>query len=362
MRPNPNRIITIKRNDPDNINNTWKSNLQYILTNRSDKAQMIDVSGNLDALNVNDNIDLYIEDSFPQISIDNGKSDEYPLQPIISAGGKAASKWINSKTGAVSWIRNKLGLGENNGLNLTDLIGSGLEAAEGLIQGVTGKGGAQTTTSLTPWVTSVPGWSASDSLKGLEFSLTFKFSMGKYGIWNAKEEVVKPMLNLLAPVLPQYLNHFAVNGPYLTGAALLGKIVGKLANDATQDIVNAVNTVKEWFTSNDDSSDNGAASKNTSTEIATDAENGENILDKMGSWLQNLVTESYRNYTFNMQFGTFMTLTRCLIRDATVYFSSDTDQYGYPTSGTVTLKCYNIIPMALSASSTDNLAARFMLN
>lgn len=361
MRPNPNRIITIKRNGSASTNETWKSNLRYILTNRGDKKLAVGSSENLDALNVNNNIDLYIEDNFPQISIDNGRSDKYPLQAIISATGNAAGNWLNNKTKAISAVASKLGFDKNT--NISDIIGSGVEAAGGFIQGLTGTGGTQTTTSLTPWVTQVPSWSAQDSLKGLEFSLTFKFSMGKYGIWNAKEEVAKPILNLLAPVLPQYLNHFTVNGPYPTGAALLGTIIGNLAGDTINALTDAYSAAKEWFTSSkEDDSDNGAANKNTSTEIATDAEGGEGILDKMGSYLQDLVTRSYENYTFEMQFGTFLSLKRCLIRDATVDFSPDTDQYGYPVSGTITLKCYNIIPIALSAGSEDNLAARFRLN
>ena len=120
---------------------------------------------------------------------------------------------------------------------------------------------------FTPWWTSVPALD-SGAVKRPTFSLSFDFAMGQFGLWDATKEVVKPILNLCAPVLLRELTDFTYKPPFPSAAML------------TKDALDAILT----------------ASK-----------------DETRDGVISTLTGIYDAYTYTVQFGSFATYSRMLL-------------------------------------------------
>lgn len=166
---------------------------------------------------------------------------------------------------------------------------------------------------FNPWWTSVPALD-SGAVKRPTFSLSFDFAMGQFGLWNATEEVVKPILNLCAPVLLRELTDFTYKPPF-PSAAMLTK-------DALDDIL--------------------TKSKNQTQDgiIAT-------------------LTGIYDDYTYTVQFGDFATYSRMLLKSASSSFSNKVDDKGMPISGSVTLGFQALVPYTAGARDSNLINVKY---
>ena len=72
--------------------------------------------------------------------------------------------------------------------------------------------------STQTWWKNLEGWTGSDPVS---IQLTFDFAIGQYGLWNAKKEVVIPMLNLIAMFCPSLIADGSMIGPTATPTGML---------------------------------------------------------------------------------------------------------------------------------------------
>lgn len=158
-----------------------------------------------------------------------------------------------------------------------------------------------------PWFMNAPTWEGISST--LSFQYTFRFAMGQYGLWDAREEVMKPILNLLAPTMVQEIKTFTMLGPYKRTIDVLKN----MANDALDSLVKSI----ALSDTDDNSTDNPFT----------------NLLDK----------------TLDIDFGGSLHLKGVLLKNSDVVFSSEVDENGYPISGSVTLDFATVVPQARKA-------------
>lgn len=166
---------------------------------------------------------------------------------------------------------------------------------------------------FNPWWTSVPALD-SGAVKRPTFSLSFDFAMGQFGLWNATEEVVKPILNLCAPVLLRELTDFTYKPPFPSAAML------------TKDALEAI------LTKSNDQTQDGI--------IAT-------------------LTGIYDDYTYTVQFGDFATYSRMLLKSASSSFSNKVDDKGMPISGSVTLGFQALVPYTAGARDSRLINVKY---
>lgn len=306
---NTDRIVSLMRNSKSSGAESWRTGLSSLINGakKLTKGQyIINDAANFD---VDTNIELLLTDNYPTFKTENKYN--VPIEELLSQGSKnkTVSKYAEIATRVINGI--------------SAVTNAATAGADNVTSG-----------SFAPWTRRIPAWDP-NSAKGFEFSYTFKFAMGQYGLWNAKEEVVKPILNLMAPTIPQHLNAFSISGPYPNEYNLLTNLITqnyKSSEDTEEDTEN-------WF-----------------TKLLS---NAGNALDKLGRTLENLITAAYSSYTYTMKFGRFLTLNGVIIKDSRTTFSSRTDQYGWPVAGSCELDFKSIIPTALTSSSEENLAARF---
>lgn len=310
---NTDRIVSLTRNSKGSGQESWRKGLSSLINGAKKLTEgqyIIKDAANFD---VDTNIELLLTDNYPTFKTEN----EYnlPIEELLSLGSKnkTVSKYAKIATGVINGI--------------SAVTNAATAGADNVTSG-----------SFAPWTRRVPAWEP-NSAKGFEFSYTFKFAMGQYGLWNAKEEVVKPILNLMAPTIPQHLNAFSISGPYPNEYNLLTNLITQNYKSSEDTEASAEEDTENWF-----------------TKLLSNAGNN---LKKLGNTLEALITASYSSYTYTMKFGSFLTLNGVIIKNSRTTFSSRTDQYGWPVAGSCELDFKSIIPTALTSSNKSNLAARF---
>lgn len=305
---------------------TWRSNLYFLLKGAlatgaqdAEKLSLINSSLKSSNLNVKGEVELLMENKAPaleaSVEVKEGFSD------LMTQVENTFSK-LGTFNKALS-----------TGLDIYTRVAS-------LVEGLDNSNTA-TSNTFNPWALKAPTWDDSkiDSVK--EFSYTFKFRMGQYGLWNAKDEVVLPILNLIAPVLPQKLGSTFTSGPFPDVLNLLGKALGSSIS-ALGDYMENNQTLQNF--NNIWSSNNGVISKITST-LSTG-------VDVLGNLLTAIVLSGYKNYSYKLEFGNFCTFSQVIYKKASWSFSQEVDQFGYPIAGDVTITFKSLVPVALSSTST----------
>lgn len=318
---NKDRIIDIYITNTNVENRNWKYNLSRLLNTvdnaHGDAAIFLDVAslGNLDVHN-----DVHLLLTEPKgVAIQNTPS--YPV-----------GEFANTLSGKGNGILGKLGSIWKTGVSLFSAINQAIEGSDA------------TSGVWDPWMSNVQAWKGGSTQNIAELSYTFKFAMGQYGLWNAKEEVVKPILNLLAPCLPQYINSFMQYGPFPNGIGLLANLLGDAIRGNLPDSTS--------------SSQEGSSSDSGTAEPITD-DNSNFSLEELAARLETNILSSYHKYTFDIEFGSIVTYYQMLPLSARVNFSNEVDQYGYPISGNIEIKFKGIAPFVLSASTDQELGVRY---
>ena len=213
-----------------------------------------------------------------------------------------------------------------------------------------------TASTWQPWMTGVKAWDGSKG--GFYFDYEFSFAMGQYGLWNAKEEVVLPILNLIAPALPRSMSNFSINGPFPTAIQLLSLLVQNFLSDTYSKEGNSnflgyfENTVDRLKTNiKEDGIFKGVATTAV-TEI-------NDVLEDLSNILNDVIQESYKGYTYDVKFGNFVTFNNMIITNGETSFSNEVDQFGYPIAGSVKLTFEGLVPLALNYSDSRLVAIKY---
>lgn len=165
-------------------------------------------------------------------------------------------------------------------------------------------GGAAT---FNPWFKYVKAWR---NMEPVQLPLNFEFKMGQFGLWDAKQEVVLPILSLLLPVLPRKLNSIEMEGPFQSATTLLALIL-----------------------------------KGTVFNLAGEGD----LSDAISRSVLGEVDKS----TYRVSIGKQLLLDRAYCVSANVSLSTNVDQFGLPISGTIQLAYEGVMPPAI-----DNEVAR----
>lgn len=176
----------------------------------------------------------------------------------------------------------------------------------------------KTAETWNPWLFNVPAHEGGSG--SVKFSYTFKFALGQYGLWNAKKEVILPALNLIAPAMNQRITPVSTSTAFPKTADLIVKL---LTGDG---IGNAI-----------DSFENTKSLSNS---------------------LYTFLTSVYNKFSYDIRFGDFVTIKKCIIEKADIQFGNQLDNNGYPVTAEVTLSFVSIIPPALS-SLDQSLSVKF---
>ena len=213
-----------------------------------------------------------------------------------------------------------------------------------------------TASTWQPWMTGVKAWDGSKG--GFSFDYEFSFAMGQYGLWNAKEEVVLPILNLIAPALPRSMSNFSMDGPFPTAIQLLSLLVQNFLSDTYSKEGNSnflgyfENTVDRLKTNiKEDGIFKGVATTAV-TEI-------NDVLEDLSNILNDVIQESYKGYTYDVKFGNFVTFNNMIITNGETSFSNEVDQFGYPIAGSVKLTFEGLVPLALNYSDSSLVAIKY---
>lgn len=323
---------------------TWRKNLSSILSGSGLRDSKVDLSGGdphvlTSRLNVRSGVALCLE-SVPSLKFEVGTTEGFSnlINSLVSSFGgniKTKSSSDSSKMNAVDWAM----FGAN-------AIASASSASQG---------GSNTSGTFNPWFLDTPTWD--DSTKPFEFTMNFKFKMGQYRLWSAKEEVVKPLLNLIAPVMNQQLGSLFTKGPFPSCLDLIGKCI----NGATQNGGDSFNDYwegeKSWKKSWSEIWDSSEGdSESWLTNLLTKVSQS---VDFVGNIFQAFVLSGYKNYTYDVKIGNFITFKKVIYRSCEINWGTETDQDGFPTTGSATVNFLSILPPALSSRNTNTMFANF---
>ena len=339
--PNTDRIITITYRGKTSYDTDWRHSLQRI-TNTQNGYEHSILDNVLKDSVVDNRIHLLM--TSPPKTMKTVNRIKEPVQELLKGGGKGSDTM-----GKITTFANM---------------------AYDTLNALSTNGDGETSPTWQPWMTGVKAWDGSKG--GFSFEYEFSFAMGQYGLWNAKEEVVKPILNLIAPALPRSMNNFSMNGPFPTAIQLLSqmvkgawnnikdkawnKIQGLLNKDSDlKDDSGAIdNELNDWFKGE---SLGGLDKVSKAINEIGGGING--VLEDLSNALNKVIQDSYRDYTYDVKFGNFVTFNNMIITNGETSFSNEVDQYGYPIAGTVKLTFEGLVPLAMNYSSTDLVAIKY---
>ena len=215
-----------------------------------------------------------------------------------------------------------------------------------------------TASTWQPWMTGVKAWDGSKG--GFSFDYEFSFAMGQYGLWNAKEEVVLPILNLIAPALPRSMSNFSMDGPFPTAMQLLSLLVQNLLSDLKNYSKEGNSNFLGYFENTVDRLKTNIKEDGIFKGVATTAVTDINdVLEDLSNILNDVIQESYKGYTYDVKFGNFVTFNNMIITNGETSFSNEVDQFGYPIAGSVKLTFEGLVPLALNYSDSRLVAIKY---
>ena len=279
----------------------------------------------------------------------NGIGNEY--EKVIEAN-KVVSKFLSSKSttgGVISGFEDIL-----NGVAMATAA--------------TGSNKSLYNYSTQTWWKNLEGWTGSDPVS---FQFTFDFALGQYGLWNAKKEVVIPMLNLIAMFCPSLIADGSMIGPTATPTGMLYSVIagtlmpvvdqleGVISSKDTKAITNLAKSAMSWV---GDTYDSGADEGDNEF---TSAVNGiASVLGGLTSEAVGLISNKLLTVligsTYNIQIGNVMRISNCICTGInSIVFSNKVDEDGYPISGSLNLVLRGVIPPTFSGTRQDLVTLRF---
>ena len=253
-------------------------------------------------------------------------------------------------------------------------VGKALSGFEDILNGVaiasaaTGSNKSLYNYSTQTWWKNLEGWAGSDPVS---VQFTFDFALGQYGLWNAKKEVVIPMLNLIAMFCPSLIADGSMIGPTATPTGMLYSVIagtlmpvvdqleGIISSKDTKAITNLAKSAMSWV---GDTYDSGADEGDNEF---TSAVNGvASVLGGLTSEAVGLISNKLlavlKDSTYNIQIGNFMSISNCICTGInSIVFSNKVDEDGYPISGSLNLVLRGVIPPTFSGTRQDLVTLRF---
>ena len=253
-------------------------------------------------------------------------------------------------------------------------VGKALSGFEDILNGVaiasaaTGSNKSLYNYSTQTWWKNLKGWTGSDPVS---VQFTFDFALGQYGLWNAKKEVVIPMLNLIAMFCPSLIADGSMIGPTATPTGMLYSVIagtlmpvidqleGIISSKDTKAITNLAKSAMSWV---GDAYDSGADEGDNEF---TSAVNGiASVLGGLTSEAVGLISDKLltvlKDSTYNIQIGNFMSISNCICTGInSIVFSNKVDENGYPISGSLNLVLKGVIPPTFSGTRQDLVTLRF---
>ena len=229
--------------------------------------------------------------------------------------------------------------------------------------------------STQTWWKNLEGWTGSDPVS---VQFTFDFALGQYGLWNAKKEVVIPMLNLIAMFCPSLIADGSMIGPTATPTGMLYSVIagtlmpvvdqleGVISSKDTKALTDLAKSAMSWATDTYNSGvseDDDEASKGTNT--FTEVVNGiasllGGITSEAVGQISNKLLTVLKDSTYNIQIGNFMSISNCICTGInSIVFSNKVDENGYPISGSLNLVLKGVIPPTFSGTRQDLVTLRF---
>ena len=260
-------------------------------------------------------------------------------------------------------------------------VGKALSGFEDILNGVamasaaTGSNKSLYNYSTQTWWKNLEGWTGSDPVS---VQFTFDFALGQYGLWNAKKEVVIPMLNLIAMFCPSLIADGSMIGPTATPTGMLYSVIagtlmpavdqleGIISSKDTKALKDLAKSAMSWTkdTYNSGAGEDGdevSKGTNTFTEVA----NGiASVLGGLTSEAVGLISNKLlavlKDSTYNIQIGNFMSISNCICTGInSITFSNKVDENGYPISGSLNLVLKGVIPPTFSGTRQDLVTLRF---
>ena len=253
-------------------------------------------------------------------------------------------------------------------------VGKALSGFEDILNGVamasaaTGSNKSLYNYSTQTWWKNLEGWTGSDPVS---VQFTFDFALGQYGLWNAKKEVVIPMLNLIAMFCPSLIADGSMIGPTATPTGMLYSVIagtlmpvidqleGIISSKDTKAITNLAKSAMSWV---GDAYDSGADEGDNEF---TSAVNGiasvlGGITSEAVGLISNKLLAVLKDSTYNIQIGNFMSISNCICTGInSIVFSNKVDENGYPISGSLNLVLKGVIPPTFSGTRQDLVTLRF---
>ena len=222
--------------------------------------------------------------------------------------------------------------------------------------------------STQAWWKNLEGWTGSDPIS---IQLTFDFAIGQYGLWNAKKEVVIPMLNLIAMFCPTLIADGSMIGPTATPTGMLYSAIadtiapiaeeleGIVTSKDTEAVTNFADSVKSWIGGTFKSG--ASEGSNKFTEVANGiASLLGGITSEAVGLISNKLLAVLKDSTYNIQIGNFMSISNCICTGInSIVFSNKVDENGYPISGSLSLSLKGVIPPTFSGTRQDLVTLRF---
>ena len=242
------------------------------------------------------------------------------------------------------------------------------------VSSVTGSNKSLYNYSTQTWWKNLKGWTGTDPIS---IQLTFDFAMGQYGLWNAKKEVVLPMLNLIAMFCPSLIADGSMIGPTATPTGMLYSIIGEKVAEAFEGVediatkkdigavTNFVEGATSWAKDTFNSGAEGDPSAPEGEDKITSTLNG--VASLLGgltaaatSEVSSELLKVLRNSTYNVQIGNFMSISNCICTGInSIVFSNKVDENGYPIAGSISLVLQGVIPPTFSGTRQDLVTLRF---
>lgn len=222
--------------------------------------------------------------------------------------------------------------------------------------------------STQTWWKNLEGWTGSDPVS---FQFTFDFALGQYGLWNAKKEVVIPMLNLIAMFCPSLIADGSMIGPTATPTGMLYSVIagtlmpvvdqleGVVSSKDTKAITNLAKSAMSWVGDTYDSGADEGDNEFTSVVNGIASVLGGLTSEAVGLISNKLLTV-LKDSTYNIQIGNFMSISNCICTGInSIAFSNKVDEDGYPISGSLNLVLRGVIPPTFSGTRQDLVTLRF---
>ena len=222
--------------------------------------------------------------------------------------------------------------------------------------------------STQAWWKNLEGWTGSDPIS---IQLTFDFAIGQYGLWNAKKEVVIPMLNLIAMFCPTLIADGSMIGPTATPTGMLYSAIANTIAPIAEELesiitsrdaeaaTNFAESAMSWIGGTFRSGASGGGNKFTEVANGVASLLG-GITSEAVEQISNKLLAVLKDSTYNIQIGNFMSISNCICTGInSIVFSNKVDENGYPISGSLSLALKGVIPPTFSGTRQDLVTLRF---